>query len=267
MAGRLLGKVHPTLPLLTIPRFCSATTSEQSTGEVATSYDEFLLEENVNVPSGSGPLRAWTGDDGNTVGRMRCTVGKVKGKLKVEMRPMEVVHHDRNTKPWKSKISASSCGYAMSNLRGKKTYKEHVLALENYMKKNRSKELGFVQDVNFVHKEFEVGRTGIGAPESIPSFLGVTEEEMVVRLEEMKEAGFSDDEIIVLMWTFPQWAVVQWNNVYPIVDYFTKELKLSLATVAALIEKHPFMFTQNSDQVGVVKTRAQIKFPSKLENT
>ena len=252
MARKLLSKVHPVLPSLPLPRFYS-TMAEEPTGELATD-DDFIVELNARLASGRGPLRAWTGEDSNKLGRMRWTVGKVHGKLKVEMRPMELVHHDRKTNPWKSRVapSSKSMSYRLP-LKGKNTYKEHASNLEKYLEKNPSMGLGLLCNTNFIHKEFE-RYEGAMATESVPSLLGVDEAETLVRLRDMKEAGFSEDDALAFVGAFPQWVAVKWDNVYPIVKYLTKELKMGVATVIALMEKHPYMFTQMSDQVGVVVT-------------
>ena len=86
-------------------------------------------------------------------------------------------------------------------------------------------------------------------PLSSPTVLGITQEEMQSKIEAMKLAGFTDEEAESLVWGFPQCLAVDWSNLYVTVRYLMGEVGLSLGVVAALVEKHSYIFTRDSDKV------------------
>ena len=212
-------------------------------GEAVATNVQYAQLEDVNLTVGCGVLRTKSDITLNEMGVMRWTVGKVKGRMKAEMLPVEVVPQNQEMEQWKSRNKGPGVPP------GVRTYREHVVVADKFYKIKKHFHLNQLNNINLVNKEHEMIRTSARSLETIPSLLGITEEELQDNLNRLKTAGFTDEEATILIGVFPQCMVVNWNNVHGVVQFFTKDLKLPFSSAVALMEKHPYMFTQKSDKV------------------
>ncbi len=205
-----------------------------------------LKEDKRKLVTGVGVLKTISGEGSSKIQGMYLKSGKVKGKMKSDTVPVEVLQPKKlQSQPWKS-VNKSTEAAVIGGLR---TYKEHAKCVVGTYKRKKNFYLTSLQNTNFVHQDFKVKRRRVSMPLSVPSVLGITEEEMQSKIEAMMLAGFTDEEAWSLVWGFPQCVSVNWNNLYRTVRYLMGEAGLSLSVVAALVEKHPYIFTRNSDKV------------------
>ncbi len=233
------------------------TCGEESTsgGKLTTEEDltrgEAEAEKDANaitpgVVTGDGVLRATSGDYRSELRRMRLDMGKVKGKVKSKVVPVEVIKRNKHLKPWKS-WNHEVPGYTSRS--AQRSYQNHSDVVANTYSRKKHLYLAGLNNTNFLHKKFGLSRGEMKEPEAMPSVLGLSEEETQSKMQAMKVAGFTDEEARALVWGFPQCLAVDWSNLYRTVRYLMGEAGLSLSVVAALVEKHPYMFTRNSDKV------------------